>query len=403
MNNKILPPKGFRDFLPAEAKNRETVLNLIKSVFSLYGFLPLETPAIEYASTLLGKYGQEADKLIYQFKDRGEREVGLRYDLTVPLARVMASYPDLPLPFKRYQIQNVYRAEKPQKGRFREFLQCDIDTVGTGSYLADAEIICCTLEIFKKLGFKAAKILINDRTIFDDLKLSKQVIIILDKLAKIDQEKVLAELLSAGVNQPEELLLKLEKSEKTKRLQQIFDFLSKNGFKEGQDFQFNPFLARGLDYYTSTICEVVDPNYPAGSLAGGGRYDKLIGQFGGRDLPAVGISFGIDRIIEAITQLGIKLPRTSTQILVTVFSFQLLNESLKIDNQLTARNIRTEIYLDPAVKLDKQLKYADKKGIPYVVIIGPEEVKKGGFMVKDMKNKTQKLYTNLDELKASLN
>lgn len=407
MTQKIIKPqtpKGFRDFLPEEARKRQFVLGKIRTVFESYGFEPLETPVIEMADTLLGKYGFEADKLLYLFKDRGNREIGLRYDLTVPLARVVAQYPTLPLPFKRYQIQEVFRAEKPQKGRFREFIQCDIDTIGTDSPLADAEIIECVLKTCQVLGFKNAKILVNDRTIFDELKLPKEAIIILDKLEKIGKEKVISELKNKGIKEPENLFSKIKTAKKTERLTQIFSLLKESGFIEGKDFVFSPFLARGLEYYTSTIFEVILENYQAGSVAGGGRYDNLIGLFTGRNLAAVGISFGIDRITEAMEELNLLPPKKSiTQLLVTVFSKELLNKSLKVAKELRSAGINTEVYLEPEAKLDKQLKYADKKGIPYVVILGPNEIKQGGYVLKDMRSKIQRLYTNINELKANLN
>jgi len=384
---------GFRDFLPEEARKREYVISTIKSVFTSFGFEPLETPAIEYRETLMGKYGSEADKLIYQFKDRGGREVGLRYDLTVPLARVVAQYQnELPFPFKRYQIQPVWRAEKPQSGRYREFLQCDIDTVGTDSPLADAEIILCVLAVAKALGFKNAFMAINDRTIFDNLGLSKEAMIIIDKLEKIGKEEVIKELEKKNIKDAKEIFTLIEKSSETPRLKEIFSFLTAAGLKKGKDFVFARSLARGLEYYTSTIFELKSENYKSGSLAGGGRYDKLIGLFTGKDLPAVGVSFGLERIIEAMGKQGLlkNIPASSAKVLVTVFSPEFLDKSLETTLLLRSNRVSCEIYPDPKAKIDKQLKYADKKGIPYVVIFGPNEVRDKTVTIKNMKTGRQK-------------
>lgn len=387
--------RGFRDFLPKDALKRQSVIEKIIATFERFGFDPLETPALEYAETLLGKYGDEADKLLYSFKDNGGRNVGLRYDQTVPLSRVVAQYQnELPLPFKRYQIQPVWRAENTQKGRFREFLQCDIDTIGSNSPLSDAEIINCSLSAFKQLGFSRPTMLLNDRTIFDALNLTKIEIIILDKLEKIGKDEVIRQLITAGRTDATDLLETLKSTKPTERLYTIIASLKNLGYKEDVDFRFDPFLARGLDYYTSTIFELKVDEYRAGSLAGGGRYDKLIGQFSGRDVPAVGIAFGFDRIVDAMTEANL-LPQSATaiQVFVTVFSPDVLNPALALTSQLRDNGINTEVTLNPEEKLDKQLKYADRKGIPYVIIQGPEEVKKGVVKLKDMKNQTQEELT----------
>lgn len=391
--------KGFRDFLPEEMAIRQKVINTLKEVFELYGFLPLETPALEYAETLLGKYGDEADKLIYKFKDLGGREIGLRYDLTVPLARVIATNPDLPMPFKRYQIQPVWRADKPQAGRYREFLQCDADIIGTNSSLADAELIMVAIKALKLLGFKNFKALINDlsnpyffKTSFD-IPNDKLLLVFrkLDKLNKIGKDGVINELVNDGFT-PErarEIIENLN-DQPTERIDQIFDYLDKNGVPKSQ-YQFLPSLTRGLDYYTSTVFEMAIDDYLGGSVAGGGRYDRLIGQFTGKDLPATGFSFGIDRLIEAGKQQGIfkNLPKTSTKVLVSIFSPEYLKNSIEIANGLRTENIPTELYLDPETKLDKQLKYADKKKIPFVIIIGPEEINNKMVTIKEMKTGEQ--------------
>jgi histidyl-tRNA synthetase len=382
--------KGFRDFLPSAAIARQLVVEKIRNVFERYGFDPIETPALEYAETLLGKYGGEADKLLYLFKDNGKRNVGLRYDQTVPLSRVVAQYPELPKPFKRYQIQPVWRAENTQKGRFREFLQCDIDTIGSDSPLADAEIIDCTLNTFKQLGFSGITMDVNDRTIFDELKLTKKEITIVDKLDKIGTDAVIQELESGGRKNAKELFESLKSTKPTERIWKIFEALKRLGYKEDVDFRFNRFLARGLEYYTSTIFELKAGAYTGGSLAGGGRFDKLVGQFSGQNLPAVGIAFGFDRIMDAMEEFKLlSAERTATQLLVTIFSAEQLGASLELTTKLRRVGLNAEVYVDAGAKLDKQLKYADKKGIPYVVIAGPDEVKRNVVKLKNMETKNQ--------------
>ena len=394
--------KGFRDFLPEETIRRQKAIEKIRKVFELFGFDPLETPAIEYADVLLGKYGEEADKLLYLFEDRGGRKVGLRYDQTVPAARVVAQYPNLPKPFKRYQIQPVWRAENPQKGRFREFLQCDIDIFGTLGLLADSEVIACVLTVAKALGFPNAKMLINDRSVFIDLK--PKFIAAIDKLEKIGKKNVVSELITKGMSDQDaqKLVSSFEDKKPTPDVLTVFNYLKNYGLEEFKDFQFKANLARGLDYYTGTIFELVLPDYQAGSIGGGGRYDNLIGQFTGNNCPAVGFAFGFDRIIEAIDQLGLSASQlTNTKILITIFSPELKNQSIALALKLRNAGINTEIYFDSADRLDKQLKYADKKGIPYAAIIGPDEAKNKTVTLKNLKERSQKPFS-FDELTTLL-
>jgi histidyl-tRNA synthetase len=394
--------KGFRDFLPEAAIARQVVVGKIRNVFELYGFDPLETPALEYAETLIGKYGGEADKLLYLFRDNGKRKVGLRYDQTVPLSRVIAQYPELPKPFKRYQIQPVWRAENTQKGRFREFLQCDIDTIGSDSPVADAEIIDCSLSAFKQLGFSGIIMDVNDRTIFDELKCTKKEITVIDKIDKIGMDAVIEELEAGGRKNAKEFFTSLKNTKPTERIWKIFEALKRLGYKEDADFRFNRFLARGLDYYTSTIFELKAGAYPSGSLAGGGRYDRLIGQFSGQEQPAVGIAFGFDRIMEALSEFNLLSVRsTATQVLVTIFSPEQLGASLELTTKLRSVGLNTEVYADIGAKLEKQLKYADRKGIPYVIIQGPEETGKRVVKLKNMQTKKQEELT-VDDVVAKL-
>jgi histidyl-tRNA synthetase len=424
MMKKIKPQtlKGFRDFLPEEMTIRQKVVDTLREVFESYGFEPLETPALEYAETLLGKYGEEADRLIYQFEDRGGRKVGLRYDLTVPLARVIASYPNLTMPFKRYQIQPVWRAEKPQAGRFREFLQCDVDTVGASSSLADAEIIALIYESLTKLKIKNFKILVNSKPLLFALmkeagipeKKWNVAAVSIDKLDKIGETEVKKEAEKRGIRKGciEEVFRiaskfpdfrSLVKSNKVLKgsvyetarkrilaIKEIGDYATKLGVPENIIIpRFT--LARGLDYYTGAIFEAVVDKPKLGSIAGGGRYDKLISDLGGPDVPATGVSFGLDRIVEIIKGQGLEAtaPRTKAQALITIFSFKLRAESLKFLRKLRESNISAELYPDPEMKLDKQLKYADRKGIPYVIVIGPDEVKDKVIGLKNLKTGKQ--------------
>lgn len=285
-------PKGFGDIAPEEAKKRRVMFDAIIPVLNKYNFDPLETPTIEFADTLLGKYGEE-EKLIYQFEDKGGRKLALRYDLTVPLARFVANNLGLLNPtFSRYQIGQVFRGENPQKGRRREFTQFDLDSVGSNSFTEDVRVVSAAVESARAIGLKTAILQINDRQIFDDLGFTKEQVITIDKIDKIGKEEVEKQVGS---------LDKLINSPMTTRLNEIFKNLEENGFKENRDFVFNPFLARGLNYYTSTIFELKLDKTPGGlSIGGGGRYDNLIGMFAGKDIPAVGFSFGIDRIIDLI-------------------------------------------------------------------------------------------------------
>lgn len=399
--------KGFRDFLPSDMRRRLYVINTLRKVFEVFGFEPLETPALEYEEILLGKYGEEGDKLMYKFTDNGERRVALRYDQTVPLARVVAQYGNtLPTPFKRYQIQPVWRAENTQKGRFREFLQCDIDTVGINSPLSDAEIIQIVVKSLENLGFKNFKVILNDRENLKfygpgfELSEEKNIIAVraLDKIKKIGRESVLNELVEKGFGR-EEATFVLQKSENTKptqRLEEIFDILEKSGVSKDR-YEFSPTLARGMDYYTGIILEVEVEEYSAGSLGGGGRYDKLVGMFTKTDIPAVGFAFGFDRLIEVMNQLDL-FPKdlTTTKVLITIFSQDSLQASQQAALKLRSEDINTELWLDASSKLEKQLKYADSKNIPYAVIIGPEEVTASLVTLKNLKDKTQERLT-IDE------
>ncbi|MCG2686444.1 histidine--tRNA ligase, partial [Candidatus Parcubacteria bacterium] len=414
---------GFRDFLPELMRVRSFVLRTLRAVFESFGFEPLETPSLEYSTTLLGKYGAEADKLVYTLQDRGKRDVGLIYDLTVPIARVLAtSQNEIKLPFKRYQIQRVWRAEKPQKGRYREILQCDVDTFGVASPLADAEIIAVIYTALKKLGFEKFTINVNSRkTLFNLLKSGgleikeKQLSILrtIDKQDKKSKEAIEEELRNKGLEKDAAALVleTIKKATPDAELEQVIDLAEHLGV--GPEYiKFAPTLVRGLDYYTGPIFETVLEEPKIGSITGGGRYDNLIEQLGGPDTPAVGTSFGLDRICDAITELGLLKERKkpTTQVLVTIWPEEkrrlksattktvgggnsALQCALSLTNRLRAQNIDCEMYLNPSAKLDKQLKYADRKGIPFVVIAGPEEIKAGKLTLKNMATGEQEQLT----------
>ena len=290
-------PKGFRDITPDLAKKRREVINTIVKVLEDFGFVPIETPTIEFAQTLKGKYGEE-ERLIYEFKDRGGRNLALRYDLTVPLARYVATY-NPSLPFRRWQIGQVFRGENPQKGRYREFTQLDFDTAGSSDLAEDAKIIAAAIKAVKKIGVINPQMKINDRQNFAGL--DKEIVVALDKLEKIGQTAVISELTSKGLseNKISSILQSMKDKKPTDDLEKIFKHMEILGVDK-KGYAFDPYLARGLDYYTGAIFELRVPSYGNLSIGSGGRYDNLIGMFAKREIPAVGFSFGLDRLIEAL-------------------------------------------------------------------------------------------------------
>ena len=403
MSTKIKPQtlKGFRDFLPAEKRKRDYVTQKIKQTFETFGFEPLETPTLEYASVLLGKYGKEADKLIYTFKDRGGRELGLRYDQSVPTARLLAEYQgQLPQYFRRYQIQNVFRADKPQKGRYREFTQCDADIYGTSSFLADAEILAVYYSIYANLGIKNIVIKFNDRvTLIDNLKsfADKKVDVFsliqsIDKLDKLSEDQVIEELIQKGLETTaaKQAILSIKQVQPSENLKQIITATISLGVPE-KILEFSPILARGLDYYTGLIFEGFITEYSSGSVGGGGRYDQLIKQLSGVQIEAVGFGLGFDRTVEAVSQLNL-MPASLTgpKVLIAVFTDP--RPALATAAILRQKNINTEVF-PKQDKIDKQLKYANKKGVNFILMIGPDEAAKKLVTLKDMKTGKQETIT----------
>ena len=435
-------PNGTRDFTPQEMANRNYIFNTIKDVFRLYGYQQIETPAMENLSTLMGKYGEEGDKLLFKILNSGDflsgvdekellgknagkltskiSEKGLRYDLTVPFARFVVQNRDkITFPFKRYQIQPVWRADRPQKGRYREFYQCDVDVVGSDSLLNELELVQIVDEVYRRLKINVAlkinnrKILSGIAEIVGEAERITDITVAIDKLDKIGLENVNKEMAEKGISaqaiekiQP---ILKLSGSNQEK-LNQLKNILSASaiGLKGVEELEivFNlcnslniqtPIeldltLARGLNYYTGAIFEVKALDVEIGSITGGGRYDNLTGIFGMPNVSGVGISFGADRIYDVLNQLNL-YPETSaeqTQLLFVSFGEKELAYCLPWANTLRQENINVEIYPEPA-KMKKQMSYADSKNIPYVAIVGETEMNENKVMLKNMRTGEQKL------------
>jgi len=423
---KVQKLAGFRDYFAEDVKVREYVINIFKKVFEKYGYEPLETPALENSNIFVGELGDEAEKLFYKFKDNGGRDVMLKYDVMTPMCRVVAeNINNIIFPYKRYQIQSVWRSEKPQKGRFREFTQCDADTIGSSSVICDAEFIQMGIEALTNIGFKEFRANINNRKLLSGIiqfagateKEFIPICISIDKLPKIGRDNVKKELIEKRkissevaekildvitlTGETNELLEKLKKQlnnipiamEAIDELETIFNYFKTIKLNE-KFYRFTPFIARGLAYYTGPVWEFEILEGEVGSVAGCGRYDNIIGKFAGREIAATGGSFGIERLVEVIkSRKMINFSANSAKSLVTVFNTDLFNDSLIIADNLRKNNISTILYPVPTERLDKQLKYANKKNIPYVIIIGPEEVANKTVVLKDMKTGEQKKLT----------
>ena len=431
MAQKPSIPKGTRDFGQVEMARRNYIFDTIKGVFQLYGFQQIETPSMENLSTLMGKYGEEGDKLLFRIQNSGEKaalapEKGLRYDLTVPFARYVVQHrEEIVFPFKRFQIQPVWRADRPQKGRYREFYQCDVDVIGSDSLLGELELIQIVEEVYRRLGIRVC-LHINNRKILAGIAevigapdKMIDITVAIDKLDKIGVEAVNAELLERGLNNEQvaalQPILNLSGSTAEKltalktilatsetglkgvdEMEEVFRLLETVGCQ--LSIELDLCLARGLNYYTGAIFEVKALDAQIGSITGGGRYDNLTGIFGLPNVSGVGISFGADRIYDVLTELDLfpKELLSATQVLFATFGDAELNYALSWAKALRARNIAVEVYPEPT-KMKKQMGYADDKRIPYVAIVGGNEMETNTVMLKNMTTGEQQQVT-LDQL-----
>ncbi|MBM4367814.1 MAG: histidine--tRNA ligase [Deltaproteobacteria bacterium] len=408
--------RGTRDLLPAQMHGRLHVIGVIREVFASFGFEPLETPAFERIETLMGKYGEEGEKLIFRILERGEggregkADLALRYDLTVPLARVIAQNPAIPMPFKRYQVQPVWRADRPQKGRFREFYQCDADIVGIDSRLADAECLAVAHEALSRLGFADFQVRVNHRKLLSAICAAAgaadreaEVLVAIDKLDKIGRDGVSKELAERAfapevidrlwtiLAQPADLdaveaAVGAGAGAPAAELRELFAHVA-NLVPGSPRIVFDATLARGLGYYTGPVFEAVILEGGVGSVSGGGRYDGLVGMFSGRQVPAVGVSLGLERLLVVLEERGM-LPTggTRTRVLVTRFSPDTDAAALRVASRLRAEGIETETWLGAPGGLGKQFKYAAGRGIPLAVVVGPEELEAGAVSLKDLRS-----------------
>lgn len=416
--------KGFRDYLPAKMIPRQRMVAAIERTFQSFGFPPLMTPALEHLDILTGKYGEEGDSLLYQFKTLGGRDVGLRYDLTVPLARVIGQYGDLTLPFRRYQISPVWRAEKPGRGRFREFVQCDADIVGSSDMSADAELVQLACELLETLEVKSYSVRLNNRKVLTGLMqkagitsaVETGVLRTVDKLPKIGEEKMRGLLSSENgldqaqvdmicefvsieggdtgekdnaeiVNQLEDMFPEGPGAEGVAELRQLFAILDGVGVTAAE---IDLSIARGLTYYTGTIYETFLGDLPGyGAVMAGGRYDGLIGTFKGQEIPAVGISLGIDRLLEGLVELSLLEEHdTVARILVTVFGPDTAVYSSNVARHLRQAGLGCELFPSYA-RMGKQFRHADRRGQRWVIVAGADEEARGEVAVKDLESSSK--------------
>lgn len=383
-NISTQPLKGFRDFLPEQALKRQWLKSKIIEVFESWGYDPIETPTLEPLSIFEGQIGDD-EKLFYKFKDAGDRDVALRYDQSVPSARYIAENKDkVGLPFRRYQIQPVFRAEKPQKGRYREFIQCDADIFGVASVLADAEVIAVGLDIYRKLGFKNVKVLINDRALLRDFPY--EAISAIDKLKKIGEQGVIDEMVGRGISEAEAkgYLQKIQNLKPNDNVSFILDYLSRQGFDKSW-YEFDPTIARSFSYSSGPIWEIVVTDLGGGSVLGGERFDGLVESIAGVKIEATGFGLGFDRTFEAAEELGL-IPdiKTNSKVLVTIFEEGLVQASADVASELRSLGLNVEMYPNPKDKFAKQIKYALSKGVMWAVVLGPDEISKGLITIKDL-------------------
>ncbi|RIK46341.1 MAG: histidine--tRNA ligase [Chloroflexi bacterium] len=415
--------KGFRDFLPERMILRQRVIAILRETYERHGFEPIETPALEYYETLAGKYGED-EKLIYHFPDHGGREIGMRYDLTVPLARFVAVHRnELTFPFKRYHIAPVWRADRPQRGRYREFWQCDADIVGTRSMLADADVISIVIEALSAINIPNFVVHINHRKLLESLAIyagvqadrAGSVYRAIDKLAKIGEAGVAQELVAAGVEtataarvielvstsgSPDVVIGRIAERlegiaparEALDDITSLFEFLAALG-APAEHYTLDLALARGLAYYTGPVFEAIVDEPKMGSLVGAGRYDGLVGMFSSHDIPATGMSVGLERIIDVVEELRLLDVRTTiSEALVTIFpddGSASTHEALRLVAELRRAGVRAEATLEEGRDLGRQFRYAVRRGVPFALVIGPDEVQRGVVAVKDLQNELQ--------------
>jgi histidyl-tRNA synthetase len=413
--------KGFRDYLPETMMPRERLMETARQVYRSYGFAPIDTPALEYEEILTGKGGEETDKQLYRFVDHGGRNVALRFDLTVPLARFMAQHHnELGLPFKRYHIGTVWRGENTQRGRYREFVQCDFDTIGVESITADIEAVLVTHDLFRALGFEKFQIRVNNRKLLNGLleslglsERSAAILRVLDKLPRAGEAKVREELTSALALEParaDEVIASVSIRGSNEAILAEWKPLARGATGEQglaeltelvrcveaagvapERVQIDPSIARGLDYYTGTILETFLGDLPAiGSVCSGGRYDDLAQLYTKERMPGIGASLGLDRLLAAMEELGmLEQRRTPVGVMLAYFDAQHLPDYLRLASRLRAAGIGVEFYPEPK-KLGAQLKYADRRGFRYALILGSDEWKNGRCQLKELASGTSR-------------
>lgn len=381
--------KGFRDILPIDAAKRAWVQNIMIQTAEKWGYEPTITPTLEPLSLFEDEIGED-EKLFFKFEDNGGRKVALRYDQTLPICRyVAANLNSLTLPFRRYQFQSVFRAENPQRGRYREFTQFDLDIFGVKSASADAEVIAVNLDTLLKIGFKKPVIIFNNRNLMKGIPY--EAIVAIDKLKKIGKDGVIADMAKKGISEVDanKYFDAVQNIKPDETIQTIITYLEKSGFGQ-QYYRFEPTLARSFSYSEGPIWELVIEDYTVGSIGGGERYDGLMERVSDMKIAATGMAYGFDRTVEAADQLGlIPTGKSTSQVLITIFSSTLQGSSLSVASKLRDAGINTELYADPTDKLDKQFKYADKKGIPFALVIGEDESTKDMVTLKNLATREQ--------------
>lgn len=433
---KIKPQtlRGFRDFLPDQMMAREHLINTAREVYRSYGFAPIDTPALEYSEVLLGKGGEESDKQVFRFTDQGDRDVAMRFDLTVPLARYSAQHiQDLGTPFRRYHIAPVWRGERPARGRYREFMQCDFDTIGSTSNAVDIETLLVINDLFEKIGIERFTVRVNNRKVLNGLLQKNDlqdhavgILRVLDKLDKIGRDKVIEEMVEkVGITSgqagnvldmaqlsgtPKDILNSLEGmlvgnetgEEGLANLRELFDTVEACGLPP-ERVSLDVSIARGLDYYTGTIYETLLGDLPGiGSVCSGGRYDNLAEKFTSQQLPGVGASLGLDRMLAAMEELGMtNTARTPAPVLITMFESDRLNDYIKMARHLRSQGIGAEVYPE-AKGLGKQMKYANKKGFDIALIAGADEFASDSWQIKGLKDGSQQQVSS-SEVAAKVN